>query len=56
MVREQETNLILKGSRLFQQFAVDMYVKIEQCRLRFHKDKQNSLRRETLQVFIRACR
>lgn len=49
MFRDGETNLILRGARLFQQFAVDQYVKIEQGRLRYQKDKQNSYRRETLQ-------
>lgn len=48
MAREQEDNLILRGGRLFQQFAVDMYVKLEQCRLRFHREKQNQYRSETL--------
>lgn len=49
MVREEEYNLILRSSRLFQQFAVDTYIKMEQCRLRFIERNQKDYRRETLQ-------
>jgi hypothetical protein len=37
-------NPILHGGRLFQQFAVDMYIKIEGCRLNWIRDHQPELR------------
>jgi hypothetical protein len=36
-------NPILHGGRLFQQFAVDMYIKIEGCRLNWIRDHQAEL-------------
>jgi hypothetical protein len=37
-------NPILHGGRLFQQFAVDMYIKIEGCRLNWYRDHQKEIR------------
>ncbi|XP_073362179.1 uncharacterized protein [Aegilops tauschii subsp. strangulata] len=37
-------NLILCGARLLQQWAVDMYVKIESCRLRWYRKNQTQIR------------
>ena len=37
-------NPILHGGRLFQQFAVDMYIKIEGCRLNWIRDHQPDIR------------
>jgi hypothetical protein len=37
-------NSILHGGRLFQQFAVDMYIKIEGCRLNWIRDHQPEIR------------
>ncbi|GBP67394.1 hypothetical protein EVAR_47111_1 [Eumeta japonica] len=40
MIRTHEENVILKCRRLFQQFAVDMYVKVETERLAFIRFNQ----------------
>src|SRR3954464_13340496 len=37
-------NPILHGGRLFQQFAVDMYIEIEGCRLNWVRDHQKEIR------------
>nr|XP_051191002.1 uncharacterized protein LOC127304355 [Lolium perenne] len=37
-------NPILHGGRLFQQFAVDMYIKIEGCRLNWFREHQKEIR------------
>jgi hypothetical protein len=37
-------NPILHGGRLFQKFAVDMYIKIEGCRLNWYMDHQPEIR------------
>ncbi|XP_073362834.1 uncharacterized protein [Aegilops tauschii subsp. strangulata] len=37
-------NPILCGARLLQQWAVDMYVKIESCRLRWYRKNQSQIR------------
>ncbi|GBP58281.1 hypothetical protein EVAR_11559_1 [Eumeta japonica] len=42
MIRTHEENVILKCRRLFQQFAVDMYVKVETERLAFIRFNQAS--------------
>ena len=39
-------NPILHGGRLFQQFVVDMYIKIEGCRLRWIRNNQKQIRAE----------
>lgn len=46
MVRQNEDNHILKCRRLFHQYAVDMYVKVETERLTFIRLKQAKLRSE----------
>lgn len=46
MVRENEENHILKCGKLFHQYAVDMYAKIESERLNFIKFNQKKLRSE----------
>ncbi|XP_069968648.1 uncharacterized protein [Bactrocera oleae] len=46
MIRTHEENVILKFRRLFQQFAVDMYVKVETKRLAFIRFNQAKLRSE----------
>lgn len=46
MVRQNEDNHILKCRRLFHQYAVDMYVKVETERLTFIKLNQAKLRSE----------
>lgn len=46
MIREGEINHILKCRRLFHQFAVDMYVKIETERLTYIRLNQKQLRSE----------
>lgn len=46
MVRENEDNHILKCRRLFHQYAVDMYVKVETERLTFIRLNQKKLRSE----------
>ena len=37
-------NPILHGGRLFQQWAVDMYIKIEGCRLNWYRKHQPQIR------------
>lgn len=46
MIREGEENHILKCRRLFHQFAVDIYVKIETERLTYIRLNQKQLRSE----------
>ncbi|XP_017469499.1 PREDICTED: uncharacterized protein LOC108361401, partial [Rhagoletis zephyria] len=46
MIRTHEDNVILKCRRLFQQFAVDMYVKVETEHLAFIRFNQAKLRSE----------
>ena len=46
MVRENEDNSILKCRRLFHQYVVDMYVKVETERLTFIRLHQAKLRSE----------
>ena len=40
-VRKKLFNIILFGSRLFQQWAVDMYIKIETMRLDWYSKPEN---------------
>lgn len=51
-VRRGIFNMILFGGRLFQQWAVDMYVKIESMRLDWYSnpDNQKLIRAELYQV------
>ena len=48
-IRYQCTPNILNTGRLFQQFVVEMYVKIETQRLDFYRSRQQLIRREQLQ-------
>ncbi|KAL7291872.1 hypothetical protein TKK_0014431 [Trichogramma kaykai] len=48
-IRMNEFNPILLGRRLFQQFVVDSYVKIEKDRIQFCKDNQKRLKADTYQ-------
>jgi hypothetical protein len=48
-IRSHSTNLLLRAGRLFQQYVVDMYVKIESNRLNFHRHNQDKIRSELYQ-------
>ena len=48
-IRKEYSPNILNTGRLLQQFAVDMYVKLETQRLDFYRSKQLLIRREQLQ-------
>ena len=51
-IRPGEKNLILHSGRLFQQFVVDMYIKIETARLDFFRMRQKEIRAELYQGII----
>ncbi|CAG8840467.1 18828_t:CDS:1, partial [Gigaspora margarita] len=42
-IRPNQTNLLLQAERFFQQFVIDMYVKIEANRLNFHRKNRSNL-------------
>lgn len=46
MIRQNEENYILRGKKLFHQYAVDMYAKIESERLNYIRFNQRKLRAE----------
>ncbi|KAI3705431.1 hypothetical protein L1987_75668 [Smallanthus sonchifolius] len=46
--RDDQYTLLLRGGRLFQQYIVDAYVCIEQCRLDYIRKNQNLFRTEFL--------
>ncbi|XP_074298906.1 uncharacterized protein LOC141629882 [Silene latifolia] len=48
----QPGNLLLRGGRLFQQFIVDMYVKIENTRLDFIRLNQDTIRADLYQGIL----
>ncbi|XP_027155566.1 uncharacterized protein LOC113755901 [Coffea eugenioides] len=48
-VRDDDVSMLLHSLRLFQQFVVGSYIKIEMSRLDFHRRKQNEIRTEVLQ-------
>uniref|UniRef100_A0ABD2WRH7 ATP-dependent DNA helicase n=1 Tax=Trichogramma kaykai TaxID=54128 RepID=A0ABD2WRH7_9HYME len=48
-IRPNDFNHILCGRRLFQQWVVDSYVKIEKDRIQYCKDNQKELRADTYQ-------
>ncbi|XP_027166384.1 uncharacterized protein LOC113766387 [Coffea eugenioides] len=48
-IRDDDESMLLHTLRLLQQFSVDAYVKIETCRLDFHRHRQNNIRSEILQ-------
>lgn len=45
-------NLIMLGGRLFQQFVVDIYIKIETSRLEFCRKSQSKIRAELYQGVV----
>ncbi|XP_027102730.1 uncharacterized protein [Coffea arabica] len=47
-IRDDDRSMILHTRRLLQQFAVDIYVKIEISRLEYHRKKQTEIRTEIL--------
>ncbi|XP_073362434.1 uncharacterized protein [Aegilops tauschii subsp. strangulata] len=47
-------NPILCGARLLQQWAVDMYVKIESCRLRWYRKNQTQIRADLYKAVVDA--
>jgi len=49
MAIRNEFNVFILGRRLFQQWLVDSYVKIEKDRINYCKDHQKELRTETYQ-------
>ncbi|XP_027122061.2 uncharacterized protein [Coffea arabica] len=51
-IRDSDRSMLLHARRLLQQFAVDVYVKIETSRLNFHRKKQNEIRSEILKGVI----
>ncbi|XP_076052787.1 uncharacterized protein LOC143032201 [Oratosquilla oratoria] len=50
MEREGVFNYIVKGRRLFQQFVIDNYVKIETSRLRFLEHNHTGMRKERVDL------
>lgn len=52
MWRDSEENIILKGRRLFCQYLVDMYAKVETERLLWHKLHQKEIRAELYQGLL----
>ena len=46
-IRDNEFNQFLMGRRLFQQWIVDFYVKIEKDRIQYVKDHQKEIRADT---------
>ncbi|XP_076036868.1 uncharacterized protein LOC143022510 [Oratosquilla oratoria] len=52
MEREGVFNYVTKGARLFQQFVVDNYVKVESDRLSFIEHNQQELRKERADILI----
>ena len=48
----QNGNVILLGGRLFQQFVVDIYIKIETSRLDFCRRNQSTIRAELYQGVV----
>ncbi|KAF8393421.1 hypothetical protein HHK36_021665 [Tetracentron sinense] len=48
-IRDSDPSILLRGGRLFQQYSVDNYVKIETQRLRYLRDYQNVIRSELYQ-------
>ncbi|XP_027171825.1 uncharacterized protein LOC113771446 [Coffea eugenioides] len=51
-IRDDDESMLLHTLRLLQQFSVDAYVKIETCRLDFHRHRQNKIRSEILQGIL----
>jgi hypothetical protein len=55
-VRKNDCNIIMKGRRLMQQFAVDQWAKIEQSRLQWVTKNQRTIRAEKYQGLFDAVR
>lgn len=55
MIREKQTNHILKCGKLFHQYIVDMYAKIESERLLYIRLNQKQLRVENYIHLRDAC-
>ncbi|XP_071921822.1 uncharacterized protein [Coffea arabica] len=51
-IRDNDDSMLLHTLRLFQQFVVGTYIKIETSRLDFHRKKQTEIRTEVLQGVI----
>ncbi|XP_063981074.1 uncharacterized protein LOC135164547 [Diachasmimorpha longicaudata] len=51
-IRDDEVNYVVKGRRLFQQWIVDSYVKIERDRMNYFRRKQSELRVDSYQGLI----
>nr|XP_027071785.1 uncharacterized protein LOC113696591 [Coffea arabica] len=51
-MRDGDQSNLLHIDRLFQQYSVDSYVKLETSRLEFHRNKQNKLRTEAYQGLL----
>ncbi|XP_028097227.1 uncharacterized protein LOC114297068 [Camellia sinensis] len=51
-IRPNDSSILLRSGRLFQQYCVDMYVKIETSRLQFFRKKQREIRVDFYQGII----
>lgn len=51
-IRDDDTNYILKGRRLFQQWVVDSYVKIEKDRMTFLRNNHKQIRANTYENLL----
>lgn len=51
-IRPDKRSILLCAARLFQQYYVDMYVKIETTRLQFFRNNQDSIRADLYQGII----
>ena len=54
LLQDREDFYLLYYGRLFHQYAVDMYIKVEQQRLRYIEEHQEAIRGEALQGVIDA--
>lgn len=54
LLQDREGYYMVYYGRLFHQYAVDMYIKVEHQRLRYIESHQSSLRSESLQAVIDA--
>lgn len=51
-IREDNNSILLRFARILQQFAVDMYVKIETSRLDYFRYKQEEIRADLYQGIV----
>jgi len=51
MQRNNDSNILLKGRKLFQQFVCDMYIKIECIGMLWYRKNQDKLRAEEYDVY-----